>query len=184
MYGRDIICGMSDKLERAKGGDKDAFGQLYILFRNRIFRYTYYLIFDRDLAEDLTQLTFLKAWLALPHFSTGRGTLQAYLYAIARNLVIDYQRRKKEVSLEDVAEPSYEVNYENVLIKEENVKMVQKLLTGLDGEEKHLVILRYFEEMRFGEIAHILHKKEGAIRVRLHRVLQKLRERIKEKYEY
>lgn len=179
---------MSDKLERvierAKGGDKDAFGQLYILFRNRIFRYTYYLVFDKDLAEDLTQLTFLKAWLALSHFSTGRGTLQAYLYAIARNLVIDYQRRKREVSLEDVAEPSYEVNFEDELIKEENVRMVQGLMAGLDGEERQLVILRYFEEMHFGEIAHILHKKEGAIRVRLHRILQKLKERIKDKHEY
>ncbi len=179
---------MSDKLERviekAKGGDKDAFGKLYILFRNRIFRYTYYLIFDRDLAEDLTQLTFLKAWLAIPHFSTRKGTLQSYLYAIARNLVIDYQRRKKEVSLEDVAEPSYEVNFEDALIKEENVKMVKTLLNGLDGEEKQLVIFRYFEELHLGEIAHILHKKEGAVRVRLHRILQKLKERVKGSYGY
>lgn len=179
---------MSDSLEKAvekaKGGDKDAFGEIYEEFRKRIFRYTYYLLYDRDLAEDLTQLTFLKAWLALPHFSSGKGTFQAYLYAIARNLVIDYQRRKKEVSLEDVAEPSYEVDFENALIKEDNVKMVQRLLTGLDGEEKQLVILRYFEQMRFGEIAHILGKKEGAVRVRLHRVLQKLRERVKNKYEY
>ncbi len=179
---------MEDKLERviqkAKGGDKDAFGKLYLLFRNQIFRYTYYLIYDRNLAEDLTQLTFLKAWLAIPHFSTRKGTLQSYLYAIARNLVIDYQRRKKEVSLEDVAEPSYEVNFEDKLVKEENVKMVQTLLNELDAEEKQLVIFRYFEELHFGEIAHILHKKEGAIRVRLHRILQKLKERVKDKYGY
>lgn len=179
---------MSDNLEKtiekAKGGDKDAFGEIYEEFRKRIFRYTYYLLYDRDLAEDLTQLTFLKAWLALPHFSSGKGTFQAYLYAIARNLVIDYQRRKKEVSLEDVAEPSYEISFEDELAKEENVKMVHSLLAQLDGEERQLVIFRYFEELHFGEIAHILGKKEGAVRVRLHRILQKLKSLIKDKYEY
>ncbi|MBI2196659.1 RNA polymerase sigma factor [Candidatus Daviesbacteria bacterium] len=179
---------MSDDLEqvikKAKGGDKDAFGKLYEQFRKRIFRYIYYLTYDRDLGEDLTQLTFLKAWVALPKFSSQKGTLQAYLYSIARNLVIDYKRRRKEVSLENIAEPAYTTNFEDNLIREENVKMVQTLLAGLDGEEKQLVIFRYFEELHFGEIAHILHKKEGAIRVRLHRILQKLKERVKDKYGY
>ena len=178
-----IICGVYNNLEQlikeAKEGNKDAFGKLYEHFRKRIFRYIYYLTYDRDLGEDFTQLTFLKAWVALPNFSSRKGTLQAYLYSIARNLVIDYKRRRKEVSLENIAEPAYTTDFEDKLIKEDNVKIVHRLLAELDGEEKQLVIFRYFEELHFGEIASILHKKEGAIRVRLHRILQKLKGRIK-----
>jgi len=189
---------MQDNLEKlvykAKEGDKNAFGEIYKTFVKKIFRFIYYLVYDRELAEDLTQLVFLKAYKSLPSFLPSKGTFQAYLYAIARNQVIDYQRRKKELSLDEVDEPAAIFEIDNEVIQTENKNTVDKLLATLDDDDKQLIIWRYFEELQFAEIAEILNENEGSIRVKeiaeilnenegsirvkMHRLLKKLKERV------
>lgn len=172
-------------VDKAKGGNKNAFGEIYKIYVKKIYRFIYYLVYDRELAEDLTQLVFLKAWKSLPSFSPERGTLQAYLYTIARNLVIDYQRRKKELPLDKVDEPAATFDIDDRVIQAENKRTVSKLLATLDTEERQLIIWRYFEELKFSEIAQILDQTEGNVRVRVHRILKKLKERTAgEKYEH
>ena len=161
----------------AKKGDKNAFSEIYRIFLARIFRFIYYLIKDEALAEDLTQDTFVRAWRALPTFSTQKGTLQAYLFRIARNLVIDNQRKRKESALtsdiiEIIESPE---NLENKIVAKEEKNEVAKALLILDSEEKEAVILRYFEDLSYDEISKTLGKKSGAIRVKVHRALEKLK---------
>ncbi len=167
-------------VKKAKRGDKNSFGELYKIYLKKIYRFIYYLVYDRQLAEDLTQLVFLKAYKSLPSFVPEKGTFQAYLYTVARNLVIDYQRRKKELSLEDVEEPVSTFDIDEEVVREESKDIVRNLLIGLESDERQLIIWRYFEELEFSEIAQILNEKEGAVRVRLHRLLKKLKERLKE----
>lgn len=169
-------------VEAAKKGDKDAFGEIYRLFLSRIYRFVYYLVYDEALAEDITQDTFIKAWKAMPKFSLEKGTIQAYLFTIARNSVIDNQRKKKDISLEGVvANFEGSENLERSYIDGEERSMVREALSSLDGAEKQVVVLRYFEEFSYAEIAHVVGKNEGTIRVKVHRALAKLKEYLESK---
>lgn len=164
--------------ENAKKGDKNAFGEIYRIFLDRIYRFVYFLVRDEHLAEDITQNTFLKAWKKIGDFSSERGTVQAFLYTIARNLVIDTQRKKKEqilsVEIENLI-PSGE-NLEENFINGEIREEIRKSLEILPEEDREIVALKYFEDMDYKEIAEIVRKKEGAIRVRMFRALKILRE--------
>ncbi|MBI2268355.1 MAG: RNA polymerase sigma factor [Candidatus Blackburnbacteria bacterium] len=166
---------------RAKRGDKNAFGKLYNLYFKKIYRYVYYSIYGHELSEDITQNTFLKAWKSLPSFTVEKGTFQAYIFMIARNLVTDYQRKRKEISLEVIEDTTFsEEDLAEQISREQNKDMVQNVLSGLNGFEKQIVILRFFEELSFSEIARVIGKKEGALRVQIHRILKKLAERLKD----
>lgn len=169
---------------KTKNGDKEAFGEIYKLFMKRIYRFIYYMVYDKELASDLTQNTFLKTWRSINSFSESKGTFEAFLYTIARNVVIDYQRKKKTVSLEVTGDifPTNENLEESIVLKEEQ-RIIHKALLGLEDIERHIVMLRYFEELSFAEIAKVIGKNEGAIRVRIHRILQKLKVNLKTIYE-
>lgn len=167
-------------VKKAVAGDKEAFGRLYQIFLDRIYRFTYYLTRDEFAAEDITQNTFLKAWNNLPNFSTDRGTFQSYLFTIARNLVIDAQRKKKEYSLEEGygADAETGENLEEKVWKDEAMQRVHEAIADLDEFDRQIVILRFFEEMHFDEMAEILGKEPGTIRVKIHRIMEKLRNKL------
>ncbi|MBI4038004.1 RNA polymerase sigma factor [Candidatus Curtissbacteria bacterium] len=162
-------------VRRAKKGERDAYGKIYEIFLPKIFRFVYYLAGKREQAEDICQETFLKAWKALSTFSESRGTFQAYLFKIARNLVIDWQRKKKEQPfVAGFDAPSHEDLSEDLQTKEREA-MVWKLLEGLEPVEKQILVLRYFEDFSTGEVARVMKMKEGALRVRIHRIMAKCR---------
>ncbi len=173
----------TEYVKRAVAGDKQAFGELYKIFLNRIYRFIYYLVGDEFLAEDIAQNTFLKAWNSLPDFSIERGTFQSYIYTIARNLVIDNQRRKKDVSLEGKIGDRIVSKEDPVegFSKDESMQKVRDALKTLPDFDRELVVLRFFEDMQFDEISKILGKNSGALRVRIHRVLETLRENLEGK---
>lgn len=170
-------------ITRAKKGDKDAFGEIYNLFQKLIFRYIYFSVRNYELAQDLTQNTFFKAWRALPSISVSRGSFRAFLFTIARNLIIDWSRSKKELPLETIENfPSFE-DPEADLIRKEARGIVLQALSRLAEDEKQLITLRFFEELEYGEIAKVVGKKMGAVRVSVHRILKKMKSYIKYKYE-
>ncbi len=176
---------MNEEVEKlvlsAKKGCKTAYGKIYEIYIKKIYRYVYFMVYSKELAEDITQNAFIKAWISLPGFDQKRGTFQSYLYAIARNLVFDFQRKRKEISLEVIADilPSNE-DLEEIVNQSMVKEITQKALSTLEDEEKEIVVLRYFEEMSYAEIGKILGKGEGAVRVRLHRILKKLKAYLKE----
>ena len=170
---------VAEYVKRAKAGDKDAFARLYNLFLEKIYRFIFYLTNNEDTAYDITQDTFLRAWRSLPKYDKERGAFSTFLYAIARNLVIDNQRKRISISLDLVGPVKYEENFEENLDTKERSLKVRKILKALPPFDRELVILRYFEDMSFKKIAKIVGKEEGAVRVRVFRILKNL----KEKYE-
>lgn len=165
---------LSFLIKRAQNGDKDAFGSIYSLFYRRIFRYCKFNV--REGAQDLCQETFLRAYKALPSFKeTKGGSFQAYLFRIARNLIIDEKRKKKDVPLEDWFEIESEENLEDIADKKTDSKRVHNALSLLKDKERQIIVLRYFEEMTTYEVAQVVGMREGALRVRSHRILQKLK---------
>lgn len=177
---------MSDEynkfVRKAVAGDKQAFGKLYELFLDRIYRFVYYLVRDEFLAEDLTQNAFLKAWNGLSNFSLKRGTFQSYIYTIARNLVIDNQRKKKNYSIEGM-NTILETSDDNVaeIWKKQRSQKVHEALGDLKDEDREILILRYFEDMHFDEIGKITGKNPGSLRVKAHRLMEILKNKLEGK---
>lgn len=164
-------------IKRAQQGSKGAFEILYKEYYARIYRYCKLNIARDDLAQDVCQETFIKAWKALPNFSqTETGTFQAYLYRIARNLIIDLSRKKKEYRLEEYEEIETQEDLAELVDKKDEVKKLKAALTKLSEIERQIIVLRYFEDMSHKECATIIGLREGALRVRTIRVLKKMKE--------
>jgi len=135
------------------------------------------MVYDTAVAQDLTQDTFFKVWRSISGFREDKGTFSGYLFAIARNVVIDYSRKKKESrigpEMEDNIASSEDI--EEQLVAEENRKDVQNSLQKLDGDSRQLIIFRYFEELSISQIGEVLGKKDGNVRVLIFRALKKLK---------
>ena len=166
---------------RAQEGERDAFGEIYSLFYKKIYRYCQFHSESVELAQDICQETFLKAWKALPSFSQKKGgTLQAFLFKIARNLLIDWSRKKKESKLEQHLDLESNENLMDEIERGRAIKTVRTAIRQLDGLEQEIITLHYFEELSGAEIASVVGMNEGAVRVRTHRILLKLKEIIGE----
>ena len=164
-------------VQRAIGHDAEAFGRLYDMHVDRVYGHIYYRVGNEADAEDLTQQVFLKAWQAIDRYKKTASPFLAWLMTISHNLVIDFYRTKKDKayleaevlasdsasSPEQAAEASFEQQH------------LRRAILQLGGDEQQVVILRFIEGFEFAEIASVLKKKEGNVRVILHRALVKLR---------
>ena len=158
--------------------DKEAFAQLYDNYIDRIYRFIYFKVSNKETAEDLTSQTFLKVWQYALDGNIKLGkSLQAFLYTAARNTVIDYyrQNKNKEISLDESEDISVENNIEQSIDQDLQVDEVSKKLKNLKNEYQEIIILYYINELSIKEIASVLNKKKGTIRVTLHRALKALR---------
>ena len=169
----------TELIEKAKTGDKDAFGTLYKYYFPRLYRYCKANIYKDELAADICQESFLKAWKALPTFTLKNGgTFQAFIYRIARNIMIDLSRKKKEFSLAIYEEIETDDDLVSKMERTENIDKVKRMLAKLPDKDRQILILRYFEDMSHKETAKIIGIREGALRVRSTRLLKRVKELI------
>lgn len=151
------------------------FIQAYDIYADSIFRYCYFRVFNKEQAEDLTQDVFKKTWEYIAEGKEVRS-FRPFLYQVASNLIIDYSRKKKEVSLDKMQETGFQPSCEEkdkdaVFDGKEAVKLIQKL----DEKYREAVTMRYVEELSPKEIANILGETENVVSVRIHRGLEQLR---------
>ena len=164
-------------VQRAMGHDPEAFGRLYDIHVDRVYRHIYYRVGNEQDAEDLTQQVFLKAWQAVDRYKKKTSPFIAWLMTISHNLVVDFYRTRKDKAyleaeiLADGSAPSPEQAAETSLEQQR----LRRAILRLGGDEQQVVILRFIEGFEFSEIASVLNKKEGNVRVILHRALVKLR---------
>jgi RNA polymerase sigma-70 factor, ECF subfamily len=164
-------------IQRAQRGEKDAFGLVYDAFSEKIYKFIYFRVGHREIAEDILSDTFVKAWSKLNQVS-GSKTFSAWVYQIAKHNIIDYYRLKKTtVDLEDVSDVL--VDLANP-IDELNLQLEQKrilsILDQLSTEQQQVIKYRFFEDLSNEEIAQIMNKSEGAIRVLQHRAIIRLKQ--------
>lgn len=149
-------------------------------FADAIFRFCYFKLGgDRELARDIAQETFLRTW---EYLTLGKEVkmIRALLYKVARNLIIDHFRKKKAVSLEELALKGFEPSYDASGIKNfAEAAEVLKALGNLEPAYREILVLRYVDDLSPGEIAAILGESENAVSVRIHRGLKKAREFLK-----
>ena len=163
-------------VQRAIGHDAEAFGRLYDMHVDRVYRHIYYRVGNEADAEDLTHQVFLKAWQAIDRYKKMASPFVAWLMTISHNLVVDFYRTRKDrayLEAEVLADDSA-LNPERAAEASFEQQRLRRAILQLGGDEQQVVILRFMEGFEFAEIASLLKKKEGNVRVILHRALVKL----------
>ena len=161
-------------LVRRAQTDAQAFGVLYDRYVQRVYRYCLYRTNNVHEAEDLTAQIFLAALETLPRYRQD-GHFAAWLFAIARNKVMDYHRRVPHESLDDSLLPPIHIDMELAVEKSERRQRLLKLIQALAEEERELIHLRYVAELPFAEIAKSLKKNEDAVKKMLYRLIARLK---------
>lgn len=166
-------------VKRATGGDLEAFGELYSIYLDRIYRYVFYQIRDKMTAEDITEEVFVKAWKAIKSCQGKEKTFSPWLYRIAHNQVIDNLRsQRKCLSIEEAESPADVSNPE--LEAEGNWERQELLatLSCLPQSQRQVIILKFIDGLDNREIEQIMGKRQGAIRVLQMRALTTLRQEL------
>ena len=165
-------------VERAVAGAADAFGELYQLYLDAIYRYVYYRTGNTSDAEDLVEQVFLKAWEALPGYKRRGNPFSSWLYRIAHNLVVDHHRRQKPAvpmpPLEEVNWVSEESTSLEQIIEAEEASALASAIAQLPEEQQQVIVLRFIEGRKHAEVARIIGKSAGACRIIQHRALTAL----------
>jgi RNA polymerase sigma-70 factor (ECF subfamily) len=168
---------------------RQEFSKIYDQYINKIYRFVFLKVNSRDTAEDLCSETFLKAWEA---FKTKDLKLiknyQAFLYQIARNVVIDYYREKGRtniISAEFVSIEDPRPNVEEKSFLDSDLSEVKAVLANLKQNYQEVIIWRYIDDLSIKEISKLLGKSEGTARVVLHRALKSLKDNLgkRDKFE-
>jgi RNA polymerase sigma-70 factor (ECF subfamily) len=163
--------------------DPARFEALYRKYLAQVYSYAFYELGDHHDAEDATERTFVAALTNLHRFEerarpedgNGASTFRVWLFRIARNVVADRQRarfRRPEEALEaasavaSTADPAAEV------ARREEASAAWQAVARLTGDRRRAVVLRFVDEMSTAEIAGVLGRSEGAVRVLIHRALR------------
>jgi RNA polymerase sigma-70 factor (ECF subfamily) len=167
--------GLDDLAKRASQRDSEAFHALYEAHLDAVYRYVYYKVGNGQLAEDLTQQIFLKAWEAIHRYQWRELPFQHWLLRLARNTVIDYYRSLKPGSAVLLDPGGEGVDPEAELAQSEMVRTLQEAVWQLPEEQREVIVLRFIEQLPHAEVAQLLGKSTATVRVIQHRALQALR---------
>lgn len=170
-------------VDQAKAGDPEAFAKLYDAYVERVSRYVYFRVTDGCDMEDLVSQVFLKAWENLDRYKRGSSPFIAWLYTIARNLVIDHYRTKKNIlPLEEaIALPSDLDLPDQEAQLHFDLEAMRDALQMLSKDQQQALILKYIAGLPNDSIAKVMNKQEGTVRGLQMRGLQTLAKYMKEK---
>ena len=159
-----------------QAGDRDAFSQIYSSFINRIYKYIFYRIYAKEIAEDLTSQTFLKAVEKIHSYKSNKGSFAAWLYRIARNLVIDYLRSNRiKDDIFTLTHLSQEDDVEKTVLQKESLEQLQNFMDGLEINQREIILLRVWDGLSYKEISQVMGKSEKNCKMIFSRALAKLR---------
>ena len=162
---------------------QEAFSQIYDKYINKIYRFVFLKVNSNEVAQDLSSETFLRGWRVFKENKKKIENPQAFLYRIARNLVVDHYRSKGRtdiVSADSVPMIDPRVDLEKKSFLDSDLNGIKLALNNIRNDYQEVIIWRYVDDLSISEIAEILDKSEGAVRVTIHRALNALRERVEE----
>jgi RNA polymerase sigma-70 factor (ECF subfamily) len=163
--------------KRAKQGDPAAFAEIYTRHHDAIYTYLYYRVSDVDLAEDLAGEVFVRAVEKIDNFTYRGRPILAWLYAIARNLLVDHQRQQAKTGHLPLEERliSEDLSPPDVAEKGLNRDCLTRSLRHLTEAQQRVLLHKLIEGRSNAEVAELLDKTEGAIKSLQHRALASLR---------
>ena len=158
------------------------FIESYDVLSDAIFKHCFFRVSDRDVALDLMQETFMKTWRYLQE-GKDIHDVRAFLYKVANNLIIDFYRKKKSVSLDEITEGDEnsfqptDDSFEEIFSKAE-LQQIMKMIQNLEEPYRQAIIMRYIDGLSPQEIAEIIGESANNISVRITRGLEKIREQM------
>ena len=166
---------------------REQFGQIYDQYIEKIYRFVYLKVNSQEVAEDITSRVFLKGWEAYQRAQEASGqeikNIGAFLYQISRNAVTDHYREKgraRTVSPDNVpqiADPRTNL-YERAVLNAD-MEVIKTAIQKIKKEYQDVIIWHYLEDMPTEQIAQILNKPAGTVRVMIHRGLQSLKNELR-----
>ena len=165
-------------LRGARRRDPRAFGELYVAYYRAVYLETFGLTRNPDESDDLTSDVFLRAWNAIDRFEDRGYSLETWLKKIARNLAVSHIRRRgrqaPSVELDWLVDPALTPDEQADVASD--TEAVRQAMIDLPAIQRQVLNLRFFDDMSYNEVAEVIGKPEGTIRVIQHRALQAMRE--------
>jgi RNA polymerase sigma-70 factor (ECF subfamily) len=165
-------------VERAQSGEGEAFGQLYDAYVDTVYRYIYYRVSNKALAEDLTSETFLRALRRISTFTWQGRDFGAWLVTIARNLVADHfksSRHRLEVPTGEMLDSDQtEASPEDSVLAYLSNRALLDAVKQLNSQQQECVTLRFLHGLSVAETAKIMGKNDGAIKTLQYRAIRTL----------
>ncbi|WP_232679655.1 sigma-70 family RNA polymerase sigma factor [Nocardioides sp. R-C-SC26] len=155
-------------VELARGGDSEAFGQLYDHYHASVYRFLYYRTRSATIAEDLTSDTFFRALRSMTTFRWQGKDFGAWLMTIARNLATDHfkaSRTRLELTTDDMGDHDDATDGpETAVLSSLTNELLLQALTQLPTEQRDCLVMRFLQGMSIAETADVLGRSEGAVK--------------------
>jgi RNA polymerase sigma-70 factor (ECF subfamily) len=165
---------------KVRSGDLDKMGLLFQRYHRQLYGFLFHMTQQREASEDMMQNVFYRM-LRSRHTFTGQGEFRTWMYHLARNVVKDFwkqtRRRGNYAEISDYEEriPAGLAADEQIERKLE-IKALERALGNLSPENREVLVLARFQELKYAEIAEVLEISVGAVKVRVHRAIGQLKE--------
>jgi RNA polymerase sigma-70 factor (ECF subfamily) len=178
------VCSDAEMIQLIQGAQRwetAAVDRLYDLYADKVFRYIWYRVGNRETAEDLTMDVFLRLLEHIPAFRLNHerpvSSFSAWLFRIASNRVVDYYRRQGKGEMPVEPRPEVEAilspaeRGQAVVEADETAAELRRAIATLTEEQRQVILYKFVEEMSNADVARLLGKSEGAIKSLQHRAL-------------
>jgi RNA polymerase sigma-70 factor, ECF subfamily len=166
----------------AAQADRAAFATLYRRYLDRVYGYAFYQLGDHHDAEDVTERIFLAALRALPDFRDQGSTFRAWLFRIAHNTIANAHRsrarRRTEPLPDDFQRAAPDADPARQVALADELREIRRVVAQMPDDRRQVILLRFVDDLSTGEIAEVLDRSPGAVRVLLHRSLRDLAARL------
>ena len=176
---------MPDLTEKWQHGDVSAFETLYRQYEKLVFRTAYLITGSKEAAEDALQEVFVSVWKSRHTYDPNKGKLATWLHRITVNQCARGKARKTPVAISleekdiDLPETKYSHQPEDVLINKLEYDRLLRAMDSLDTKHRSILVLRYFNDLSYQEIAEALEIPLGTVKSRLNQSLRYLKEQMK-----
>lgn len=164
-------------IKKIQAGKKDFFVEIYDLYFEKIYKFVYFKTFHTETSEDITSQVFLQAFEKIDSFDNSR-IFSAWIFTIARNLVTDHFRtNKNHLDIEDFWDISSQEDVEIDVSNKVLVDEIKKDFSILSSLQREIIILRFWKDLPFKEIASILWKTQASVKMDFKRWIGKLKKK-------
>ncbi len=154
-------------------GNLDAMAHIFERYNKRLYNFYFQMIRDKAICEDMTQTVFYKVMRYRESYRGGQFV--SWIFRIARNEFSDYYQNSKKTLRNTDIEMVTSKSEDSFVDKNDNVSHLQEAIKILDKEERELIVLNRFQGLKYSKIAEITGSSEGAVKVKMHRIIKKLR---------
>jgi RNA polymerase sigma-70 factor (ECF subfamily) len=157
-------------ISRSQKGDPDAFAALFEQYKNLVYKTAFLILNNADDADDILQDVFVLVYKSLATFDPHKGAFTTWLYRITIRCCLNFRRKRRVTSLplyEDLlAEP----------IRDDDIEVIRQAIEGLSKKQRAVIILRYYWDLPYHEIAQALDIPLGTVKSRINLALKTLRQ--------